>query len=92
MRIAVLAIVSGVVLSFSAPVLAATSGEAQPVSASQSSDPSQKIVCKYVAHEGTVLPKPVCATQYAWDKQRRDEQQQIREMQERSLQFNTTPR
>jgi hypothetical protein len=83
MRIALLTIVSGAALSLSAAAWAsetATGGE-QTVSAKPD---SQKIVCHYVAHNGAVMPKPYCGTQYQWDKERRRQQQELSNLQIKS--------
>ncbi|MGQ0741970.1 MAG: hypothetical protein ACT4OG_06715 [Alphaproteobacteria bacterium] len=85
MRTAILAIISGVALSLSASAFAseAAKGE-QTVSAVPD---SQKVVCRYLPHEGSLIPKQYCATQYVWDKRRRDLQQNISEMQLRQTHF-----
>jgi hypothetical protein len=87
MRTAILTIVSGLALSLSASAFAseATQGE-QTVSAVRD---SQKVVCKYIAHEGSLIPKRYCATQYVWDKRRRDIQQDFADMQRRGTHFRT---
>jgi hypothetical protein len=78
-----LAIVSGVALSLSAAAWASEPGSEQTVVAKND---SQKIVCHYVAHQGTVMPKPYCGTQYQWDKERRRAQQVLWEYQLRATQ------
>ncbi len=88
MRIGLLAIVSGIALSISAAAIAA---EVQTGASSQSAsatNDSQKMVCHFISHEGTLLPKPQCATQYAWDKERR---RQERELAEYQLRNNSVP-
>lgn len=85
MRLGILAIVSGVALSLSA---AAYASEAQPGATAQpvsAVNDDQKIVCHYITHEGMLLAKPVCATQYAWDKERRRQQQEIADYQLRAV-------
>jgi hypothetical protein len=86
MRIGLLAIVSGVALSLSAAAWASEtqSGSEQTVSAKND---SEKIVCHYVAHEGVLIPKPFCGTQYQWDRERRRAQQALREYQLRAAQL-----
>lgn len=84
MRLGILAIVSGAALSLSAAAYASqapTSASTQPASATND---EQKIVCRYMGHEGTVMPKPVCATQYVWDKERRRQQRELADFQRRS--------
>ena len=83
MRLGILAIVSGVALSLSAAAWAADAGNEQTVYAKNDSN---KIVCHYVAHEGTLMPKPYCGTQYQWDKERRRAQQVLWEYQLRATQ------
>lgn len=85
MRLGILAIVSGVALSLSAAAYASeaqTGATMQPVSAVND---DQKIVCHYITHEGMLLAKPICATQYAWDKERRRQQQEIADYQLRAV-------
>ena len=85
MRIGILAIVSGVALSLSAAAYASeaqTGASAQPVSASSN---DQKVVCHYQSHEGVLLSKPICASQYAWDKERRRQQQELANYQLRAV-------
>lgn len=85
MRIAMLASVSGIALLMSATAFAVETPStitAPPVS---QTDNSQKIICHYLGHEGHLLPKPTCGTQYAWDKQRRWQEQEISDFQLRSL-------
>jgi len=86
MRFGILAIVSGLALSLSTAAFASGTDSAteQTVSATKA---SEKVVCRYVSHEGSLIPKRFCATQYAWDKRRRDEQQQLSEFQRRNLQM-----
>lgn len=84
MRFGILVIVSGVALSLSAAAYASqapTSATAQSVTAPND---EQKVVCRYMGHEGTVMPKPVCATQYVWDKERRRQQRELADFQLRS--------
>ena len=84
MRLGILAIVSGVALSLSAAAYASqapASASAQSVSASND---QQKVVCRYMGHEGTVMPRRVCATQYVWDKERRRQQRELADFQLRS--------
>ena len=83
MRIALMAIVSGIALSLSAAAWAAEAGSEQTVVAKND---SQKIVCHYVAHQGVLMPKPYCGTQYQWDKERRRAQQVLWEYQLRATQ------
>ncbi len=83
MRLGILAIVSGVALSLSA---AAFASEAQTENAQQASasNDEQKIVCHYQTHQGIVLAKPICASQYAWDKERRRQQRELADYQIRA--------
>jgi hypothetical protein len=85
MRVALLAVTSAIALSLSAAAYASQSASnEQTVSAAPD---SEKIVCHYLPHEGSLIPRKYCATQYAWDKRRRDTQEDVREQQNRSLQI-----
>jgi hypothetical protein len=87
MRISVFAIVSAFALSVSAAAFAADAqtATAQPVSAVPD---SQKIVCHNMIHQGMLIQKTQCRTQYAWDKERRLQEDMLADMQLRSLQFS----
>ena len=84
MRIGLMAIVSGIALSLSAAAWAAETGSSEQTVVAK--DNSQKIVCHYVAHQGLLMPKPYCGTQYQWDKERRRAQQVLWEYQLRATQ------
>jgi hypothetical protein len=84
MRLEILAIVSGIALSLSAAAYASqaqTGASAQPISATNG---EQKVICRYMGHEGTVMPRAVCATQYVWEKERRRQQRELADFQLRS--------
>ena len=66
MRIATFAIASSIALALSSAAMA----EETQVSATPVSD-SQKISCHNMTHQGMLIGKPQCRTQYAWDKERR---------------------
>jgi hypothetical protein len=84
MRIATFAIASSIALALSSAAMA----EETQVSATPVSD-SQKIVCHNMTHQGMLIGKPQCRTQYAWDKERRLQQAQLEDIQRRALQTGT---
>lgn len=86
MRISFLALVSGLVMSISAAAAEEQTVASQPASAVPA---SQKIICHNMTHEGLLIQKPQCRTQYAWDKERERQQEFLTDLQRRSLQTGT---
>jgi hypothetical protein len=55
---------------------------AQPVAAQP--DPSQKVVCKAMSHEGMLVKTNVCHTQAEWDQMRTAQQHSVSDFQNRN--------
>jgi hypothetical protein len=83
MRVAIFAFVSGIGLSIT---VAAMASEQESIAVAQPVSDSQRIVCHNMTHEGMLIQKPQCRTQYAWDKERRLQQQWLTELQLRATQ------
>jgi hypothetical protein len=86
MRITIFAIVSGIGLSITVAAMAA---EQESIAVAQPVSDSQKIICHNMTHEGMLLQTPQCRTQYAWDKERRQQEQWLTELQLRATQTGT---
>ena len=86
MRVAILGIVSGVGMLISAAPMAA---ESETTVVAQRVSNSQAIVCHNMTHDGMLLQKSVCRTQYAWDKERRLQEDWLKDLQLRSTQTGT---
>ena len=86
MRSAIFTIVAGIELSVSIAAYAAESLVSAPLQMASLNGDSPKIVCHYMSHEGEFVGKPVCATRYTWDNERRRMEQVIANYQLRSLQ------
>jgi hypothetical protein len=48
-------------------------------------DAQDRVVCRPMFHEGTVVHKGACLTQREWDRIRFEDQQALRDFQQRSL-------
>jgi hypothetical protein len=83
MRILTIAVVSG--LGLLASPLAFADQPATPTPVSTTSTQSEPLVCHALYHEGSVVHKGVCLTQREWDRIRFEQQQELRNFQQRSL-------
>jgi hypothetical protein len=56
----------------------------QPTSATPASD-KDKLICRYMYHEGTLIRTQSCHTQREWDAERIYNQRQLNEAQQRGM-------
>lgn len=57
----------------------------QPAQAAAKNDPSSAIVCIYYYHEGNIIRRPYCRARHAWETEQKINQEDIRELQMKSL-------
>mgnify|MGYP001546648577 CR=1 FL=1 len=70
-------------IGFLTPALAGPAAQSGtwPEAQNISETTSQEVVCHFIYHEGTILPRQTCLTQRQWDNARREFQEQLREYQ-----------
>jgi hypothetical protein len=83
MRILTIAVVSG--LGLLASPLALADQPVTPTPVSTTSTQSEPLVCHAIYHEGSVEQRSTCLTQREWDRIRFEQQQDLRNFQQRSL-------
>jgi len=87
MRTTVLALASGLALTFATAAAADTSAltpqpeqMAQPVSATTAGD-SKQVICHHLVHQGVLMPQPVCLTKQTWERIRLQTQKTVSDFQ-----------
>jgi hypothetical protein len=82
MRTAILATISAVALL--APV-AALADPPAPQVVPAGAHPGEALICHYYYHEGVLVGRPICKTERAWIRERIRVQEQVSQIQSRSL-------
>jgi hypothetical protein len=89
MRTKILALASGLALTFATAALAGTEMStltpqpeqmAQPISATTAHD-SMQVVCHHLVHQGVIMPEPVCLTKRTWERIRQQTQKTVSDFQ-----------
>lgn len=90
MRNAIMMLTAGMLLSVSAAALAddtpATPTSAQPAQAAPDKD---KLVCKMMYHNGSLIRTQQCKTQAQWDMERTKAQHDVADFQNRNYQTSS---
>lgn len=94
MRLTLLVLASGLMLSVSAsmstadPQPAAAAAAPEPVATSVAAKPvpeDEKVICHHPVHEGTIMPQRICLTRRSWDRIRMRDQKNVDDFERRSL-------
>jgi hypothetical protein len=85
MRKFVLAALSGAAIVASSVAFA---DDAKPLVPTPATDDGNTVVCRAVAHEGSVVHQSDCRTKREWDRIRFESQQSVHDWQQRGLGFN----
>lgn len=89
MRTTVLALASGLALTFATAALADTDMSsltpqpeqmAQPISAITTGD-SKQVICHHLVHQGAIMPQAVCLTKQTWERMRLQTQRTVSDFQ-----------